>query len=291
MIKTHAVALLLSSSLVFGGCTLAQNVQQKATEQAAKSAIETMLVNIKDDVLRKHLAAQFSKMAYKIVTTSSGKGAETTTMRMEVNGSTAKFRTTSVANGKEMMDYIMIGDTTYVKDQKDGKWWKEVAKKDDKKSPAEDTFKFSPDEMKKQFEEQKEKTVYKSLGKEACGTLMCYKYEESTTDNPEGKRTFWFDDKQYLLRKEESKFGEFTSTMVYSYDDTAVTAPSPTKDVPEGKSAFEMMYAPAGAGTTGGGSNSGGSGSSGTGGSEGPSQAEIDALIKQYGGGTGDTQE
>jgi hypothetical protein len=78
------------------------------------------------------------------------------------------------------------------------------------------------------------------LGEESCGTLTCYKYQEGS-DADDTTRIFWFDTKDLLLRKEQTGFGEFVSVSEYSYDNINVSAPSPTKPVPEGKSIYDMM--------------------------------------------------
>lgn len=281
------VFVLIVSSFLFAGCSLAQNpIQQKVEQKAAEAAADVMLKDIEDPLIRKHLAAQFRATSYKVVSQSSGKDLGLTTMMIQTNGTSAKFRTTTTdTKGKVTNDMIVDGDTTYVLDLKDNVWWKQIASKDKKDVSIDFTEKFSPDEMKKQFEENKSKTTYKQLGKETCESLTCYRYQEISTDNGknglrnEGTRTFWFDEKEYLLRKDESKFGEFSSTNTYSYNGVEVKAPSPTKDVPEGKSAYEMMYTPSTP------SIPSVKKSPGTGDSDAmPSEAELKKLMEQYGG-------
>lgn len=276
---------LIASSLLLGGCSLAQNpIQQKVEQKAAEAAADVMLKDIEDPLIRKHLAAQFRATSYKVVSQSSGKDLGLTTMMIQANGTSAKFRTTTTdTKGKVTNDMIVDGDTTYVLDLKDNVWWKQSASKDKKDATIDFTEKFSPDEMKKQFEENKSKLTYKSLGKEACDTLTCYKYQEVNGDSKEGNRTFWFDEKDYLLRKDESKFGEFSSTNTYSYNGVEVQAPSPTKDVPEGKSAYEMMYAPSMPSVPS--AKKGVGVAPGAGGADAvPSEAELKKLMEQYGG-------
>jgi|GEM_PF-1500019 len=241
--KTLSIVLL--STLFFGGCIPIKNpIQQKVEEKAVDTAVDAMLQDVQDPIIRKHLSAQFKKTEYKIVSQSSAKDVGTTIMLVQTNGTTAKFRTTTTdAKGKVSNDMIVDGDTTYILDVKDNVWWKQTASKEKTETNG-IAEKFAPEDIKKQFEENKTKTTYTSLGKEACGDFACFKYKEVIGEGKEMVRTIWFDDKDYLLRKDESTFGEFTSTNTYLYTDIVISTPSPTKDVPEGKSAYEMMYAP-----------------------------------------------
>ncbi len=101
--------------------------------------------------------------------------------------------------------------------------------------------KFKPMDLKEEY--TKSNVTYKKLGEEACGGLTCYKYEEKQGSGDQSTRTFWFDTKELLLRKETNGYGEFKSTEEYSYDNLSVSAPSPTKEVPEGKSIYDYMVA------------------------------------------------
>ncbi len=217
---------------------------------------ESELADIEDPLIRKHLVKQFSQRAYRVTGTSSGIGNGKTVTETDFRSLTDfRMHMLQVMDGKEVSDIIIIGDTTYVKDYKDGAWWmqKQKDQKDKTTELVEDPERFTPESMKEEAL-KKTKVTYKSLGQEACGTLTCHKYEEIGGEDS-GKRTFWFDTKDLLLRREEGGFGEFTSTTEYSYDDISIKAPSPTKQVPEGKSIYEMsagsMMQGAGAGADG----------------------------------------
>ncbi len=194
---------------------------------------------ISDPLIRKHFVAQANVNAYQIKSSSSGRGDITSTNQVQISGNDVKFAVKEESSGKEFSHLISIGDTTYLKDYSDNKWWKETLKPEEKKK--EDTSnKVEPSDFKAEFEKTQTFT-YKSLGQEACGNLTCYKYEEVDPKTPEGKRTFWFDTQKFLLRKEISGFGEFTATNEYSYDGISIVSPSPTKDVPSGHSIYEYM--------------------------------------------------
>lgn len=235
----------------------------KGNSMMTQKVKESDFAYIEDELLRKHYAAQANQTSFRVLSTSSGYGGKST-MEYELDGDTYKYRMAQSAEGMES-DMIVIGDTTYIKDFKDNTWWKQTQKPEEQNSEIDDQieeYTFDPEEEQTEFA----KMQYNNLGEEACGDLMCHKYEEvDSTNSDSGKRTFWFDTKDYLMRKDVSEYGEFTSESEYSYDGVSVDEPSPTKDVPEGKNIYEYMV------------------TGGTGEIEGmPSQEEIDKLMEEY---------
>ncbi len=255
---------------LFGkGGTGGSPLGSKGGSMMTQKAKESDFAYIDDELLRKHMAAQANATKFKVVSKSSGYGGSTT-MIYDMDGDTVKYRTTSSGEGLES-DMIVIEDTTYIKDFKDGKWWKQTQKpgevNDEIESKMEEYVANDAEEEEAEFV----KTKYNNLGKEACGDLTCYKYEQlDPNDGTEsaGKRLFWFDTDDYLLRKDLSEYGEFSSESEYFYEDVSVEKPSPTKDVPEGKNIYEYMM---------------------TGGSEVegmPSEEELNKMMKQYESGS-----
>jgi hypothetical protein len=147
-------------------------------------------------------------------------------MKAEIGGN-GDSHTVMTEGGKETYNVITIKDTTYTKDYSDGKWWKEIAAKDD--SNPKDKTAISEESSNSDKSDQA-KPQYKSAGKEACGNLECYKYQ---VINPgvEDTEYIWFDTKQYKLRKATftSKDGG-TSTEEYAYGSVNIKAPSPVKE-------------------------------------------------------------
>ncbi|MCL4354727.1 hypothetical protein M1349_04670 [Patescibacteria group bacterium] len=208
---------------------------------AAPRATEKDFDYIKDPLIRKHFTAQANQTSFRIKSLSSGKGSEPSITEAVMNGEKFSFRNkTQNEKGEDTTDMIMIDSITYVKDFKDGKWWREVPKKVEGPTPT--SAIEEPDDFKTDILKKKDKPIeYKELGTEKCGDLTCYKYQEIDPENKEGARTFWFDNQKYLLRREEYSFGEFTTTNEYTYDNISISVPSPVKDVPEGKSIYEML--------------------------------------------------
>ncbi len=194
---------------------------------------------ITDPVMRKHFVAQANATAFRTKTDSSGKGTVDTT-EVQMQGDQFRWRSTVNDKGKDISDAIYIGDTTYIKDFSDNKWWKQTIKPE-KTTQTQKATENKPIDIKEEVDKEKDKLNFKALGKEACGNMMCYKYEISFGSDS-GKQTVWFDDQKYLTRREESSFGEFKTAVEYSYDNINVSPPTPTKDVPEGKNIFEFLY-------------------------------------------------
>lgn len=176
---------------------------------------------------------------YSVKSTMTSKGAPTSTTLLEISGED-KFHMLSSENNKESYNTITIGDTTYTKDYSDNKWWKQVQKKQKDDPKEKFNFKFDEDKTDKPTED---KTTYKSLGKESCASLNCFKYQVINPDNSDFTEFIWFDDKEYRLRKEamEGKDGSKTESE-FSYSGVNISAPSPTKDASP-----DQIIAPTGA--------------------------------------------
>lgn len=271
---------VLTTSVLLAGCKqvteqVQQGAQQAVSQVAGNLLQESDLMGINDPLVRKNLVAQANARAYRMVSTSSGRGQGTTTTEIQIDGTKVRFHTLMEENGKPTSDMIVIDNTTYIKDFSDGKWWKQVASETKASPTTESTAPPTLDELKTEVTKKQQVATFKQLGTEACGNLTCYKYQEVDSDNKEASRTFWFDNQKFLTRKEEQKFGEFTSTNSYTYENVNISAPSPTKDVPAGKSIYEMLIPNVGT------IPSGGTGE----GAKPPTQEELNKLMQQYGGG------
>lgn len=157
----------------------------------------------------------------------SGPGSEVT---FEINGED-KFHMMMSEGGKENWNVITIGDTTYTKDFSDNKWWKQKsAKKEDLKNQFD--FKFDESDQP----ETEDKTTYKAMGEEPCGNMTCFKYQVINPDSQGETEYIWFDNKDYLLRKQEVKSTDGSVIVSeFSYSGVNISAPSPTKDAQEGQ--------------------------------------------------------
>ena len=93
---------------------------------------------------------------------------------------------------------------------------------------------------------------YKSMGKEKCGKLTCYKYQVVDPASAGTTNYVWFDTKDYRLQRWYGKDANGTNDFVITYGSVKISTPSPVVDA----------SAPSAAGGT-------------------PSQAEINAAMQQ----------
>lgn len=202
-----------------------------------------MVEGISDPLIRKHLLAQYNQPRFRITTVSSGLGAgESTAIMVDVRSETDfRFRMTQTDGNRTVQDMVTIGDDIYALDTSDSTWWHSVSGSEN----AEENYTLAPEDFspERMASELSEKTTYtyENQGTEPCGVYLCHKYTETDGTEDSSVRTFWFDTKEFLLRREMNSYGEFTSESEYSYDGVAVETPSPVKDVPAGSSVYEMM--------------------------------------------------
>src|SRR3989304_4021058 len=163
-------------------------------------------------------------MSAKSVTTVDGKKTESI---MEIQG-TDKSHIVTTVDGKEESNYISIGNTTYMKDYSDNKWWKTTVDTKDTSEGAKTNWNAG---IEKSVNESADKTTYKKIGKEACGNLTCLKYQVIDSNNTGSTEYIWFDTKNYALRKTRSESKDTVMETTFTYDNVNVTAPSPTKDM------------------------------------------------------------
>jgi hypothetical protein len=134
-----------------------------------------------------------------------------------------KYQSITSENSKENANFISIGDTSYTKDYSDNKWFKETLKPATKEENQKNTT-----DLKTTVSDAKpDKLAYKKGTKEACGNLMCFKYDLVAAG---ASSSVFFDDNEYKLRKVTSGTGAQALTIEYSYDNINISAPSPTKD-------------------------------------------------------------
>jgi hypothetical protein len=166
--------------------------------------------------------------SYKVTMTTTVKDGSKSDSIFELSGED-KFHMVASDKGKEVYNVITLGDTTYTKDYTDNKWWKQKATKDTTSVKDDVEFKVGESTDSGKVEN---KTTYKSLGKEACGSLQCFKYQVIEPEITDTTEYIWFDDKDYLLRKVRSEGKDGTTTeMIYSYDKVTITEPTPTKEI------------------------------------------------------------
>src|SRR6185503_19808218 len=77
---------------------------------------------------------------------------------------------------------------------------------------------------------QKNTISYKSLGKEACGKLTCFKYQVFDKTQTASSQFVWFDTKDYRMQRYQMSDGKDTTDMTITYQTVKITQPSPVQD-------------------------------------------------------------
>lgn len=195
---------------------------------------------IKDENVRKHLTAQANVRKMRLKAYGDEKSARDPTVAnyVEIDLIADNASTWFEQGGQKDLELVNVNGVVYVKDYSDNSWWMQT-------KPKEETEEFLlqrevalPSDLG-EIPAGVESPDYEMLTQEPCpGTpsLTCFKYREPGPDpDPAFDRFFWFDTKDYLLRHEESGYGEFRGYSDYSYDNIEISVPSPTKPVPEGQ--------------------------------------------------------
>lgn len=190
----------------------ADTAVDKAIYQAAKAECD----KLNDDDLCKFYTNWQSHKQYKMVSTGP------TGLTIEVDGDSSHV----TIGGDIGFESITVGKDYYVKGG--DTWYKQTSKEDvinastkvpiNFDAPADDETTASED-----------KTVYKKLGKDACGNLQCYKYEIIEPGAANSKQFLWFDDKDYQVRKYSSETADGVAEMTFEYGNVSIKAPSPVK--------------------------------------------------------------
>ncbi|MFA5932693.1 MAG: hypothetical protein WCV81_00335 [Microgenomates group bacterium] len=150
-----------------------------------------------------------------------------------------KFHMVTSENGKESYNVITLGDTTYTKDYIDNKWWKQKATKQVEDIKNQSEFKVTTDSKP-----EEDKTTYKSMGKEACGSKQCFKYQQINPDMKDAVEYIWFDDKEYLVRRQRVEAAGTVSESEFSYGKISINEPSPVKEGSSESAAFPSGITP-----------------------------------------------
>ncbi len=218
-----ALVVLVVGAVGFVGWRV-MNKDKSVDSVANQAAATECKKEIDDDDFCKFVSNWASLGAYTTVMSSTGAGGSSS-ITMESDGGERSHVTTST-DGKVAAESITIGSTTYTKDITDGKWTKYT-------SPDYKPADFK-DEIDVDFTDttkpEAERTTYKKIGKEACGSLTCFKYQIIDPARPTDEQFVWFDDKDYMIRRMLFTNAEGSTDMSFSYDSVSISEPSPIKE-------------------------------------------------------------
>lgn len=235
------VALLGAIGFLFWSNFGKQAVSDAALDVATKQARDECEKEADKDICR-FLTSWKVYQKYRMTSISSD-GSKFVTA---VDGDKSHVKT----EGEMVYEVITIGKVTYTKGG--DKWYKSTIKTP--KDNVADSYKPEIGDStgeSSDVDEQKTTTTYKLIGKEACGSLTCFKYDVVDSAS-EDKQTIWFDDKDYKLRKQVHETTDGKTEMTLEYDKVSITTPSPVVELAENQyllpGATEPTTLPAGLG-------------------------------------------
>lgn len=207
---------------VLGGKDKDSSVAGTVTDKAIQEAAKAECDKINDDDLCKFYTKYKTHTNYRMVSKDS-KGTEST---IEIDGENSYMK----MGGETQFEIISIGKTTYTK--AGDTWYKKTEA--NPQAPKTDDFKVDLDEPAEETEKDvpEDKTVYKKIGKEACGNLQCFKYQIIDPEaQPTDKQFIWFDDKDYQMRRFTVESADGVNDTTFEYAGVTVKVPSPAKEL------------------------------------------------------------
>lgn len=195
----------------------------KAADKAAQSACEK---SINDKDLCKFASHTDIVKATYIATDTAVTADGTTTMTIKADG---KNNTDLVMsqNGVVTSEYISLNGDTYVKTPDSDTWTKYPASTSSTPTTTSPTSDIKVDSSNIT---ENNTLGYKNLGKEACGSLTCFKYQVTDTTNPGSTQYIWFDTKDYLMRRWSMTDSTGSNDMTFTYPSSVtISVPSPVQ--------------------------------------------------------------
>ena len=166
-------------------------------------------------------STSFNKTAYTATLKATQQGDTGSTFTIKSDG---KGNTELVSTGSgQQIDAITLNGTSYIQSNGTGSW---IAYPSGTSTPTLDPT------TGMDIGVGSSGLAYKYLGKEACGSLTCYKYQVASSLTPGTTQYVWFDNNSYKLREwsytDES--GNLTD-MVVNYSSVNITMPSPVESL------------------------------------------------------------
>jgi hypothetical protein len=225
------ILILLVSLLV---AVRVSNQQKKETpvqqQGVSKSQIADVKLNqeclevYKDDALCRFISLyKIDNLSYQM--TLNQKDSEGTTKSIYLYD--GKGNIAVKENGKDT-NYVETKAESFIKDE-GGLWYRVPAEPEETEqsvNPLTDAvFPIYKDT------ETGSTISYKNQGKQKCGQLSCWKYLKTSADLPNVSEQFWFDTKEYKLRRYLYKDTEISQDMTVNYKSVRVSKPSAVKEL------------------------------------------------------------
>ncbi len=224
IIVIGVVIIFVLIMAVYTGFRRINQMQTAASLETAEACQEF----VDDENLCKFAAQNEQHSSQSFVSTNTTTDGNTTEINTLEHESAMRVRSVTLSGLTEIESYVIIDDTTYVKDYSDDTWAKYT---DPDYQPSDDAidydFSSATTDDVVDFRDN-----YTAQGTEPCGNLTCYKYDVSYLEGDVVITTsIWFDTQEFLLRRYLSADDTVTSNTQFDYKSVRVTAPSPTKDV------------------------------------------------------------
>lgn len=203
------------------------------TTAAANSQVTSACKKLYNDTdLCKFTASWSDKQSYKATYTNVDAGGKTSVMLIEQDSKDNSALTSKDGNTVTMATITLNGDV-YMKDMTDGSWTK-YPKSPSNPAATNPSSDLKFDATSEETKPTADRTTYKKLGKEKCGSATCFKYAVIDPTQPNVKESLiWFGDKDYQLHKWSFKDADgSSSTGEFTYTKVNITAPSPVKAAP-----------------------------------------------------------
>jgi uncharacterized protein (UPF0333 family) len=182
----------------------AQSASDKEVEAECKRTIEDK------DLCKMASNSVFDKGNYVITITGSQDGQQLT-WTIQNDGENSQLNMFG-------METITYNGDSYMKEASGG--WVKYPKSDSDAEASADSFTEDLD-----FSDE-EASYYTKVGKEACGSLTCFHYSYKDPNDSANNAEFWFDDKEYKIRKVTSASTEDGSMeMLITYGNAKVSPP------------------------------------------------------------------
>ncbi len=236
MNKQYLIIGAVAALLLLGGGAAVMMSQKGGGQDGIKNTLGVSVAKLfnaecryNDPELCKFMNNWAMPSEYSMRSTMSSKSTPKMEFESHVDGEDS--HTIMREAGKVTNETITLGGVDYIKDLSDNIWWK-IAKEKVPETPMDEAVETDFNFTEKMAEVE-DKTTYVRLGKEACGTSTCYKYEIIDPENKMTKEYIWFDDEDYLMRKmrsEEQGGGMMISEFETTYGNVSIATPSPVKE-------------------------------------------------------------
>lgn len=193
---------------------------------AASAAQKACLAAFHDTDLCKFVAAEtatpLAKTQYKMTITGTSSGVASNITELQDGKSNTAV---TIISGGSSISTISLDGQSYTQASAGSPWITYGAGSSSSSQP-------SPDATLTTALNNLTAASYTKLGKEACGSLTCFKYQIQSKATPNATQYIWFDTKDYLMRQyyETGVAGGDTFTMVINYQSVTINKPSPVQN-------------------------------------------------------------